>query len=59
VYKLTAYFLRACMQVRAAAKRASSQKYSDTVRQRTARKEHLASNPMPRNELEDLFVSKD
>lgn len=45
--------------VRAAAKRASAQKYSDTVRQRTARKEHIASHPMPRNELEDLFVKKD
>lgn len=47
------------MQLRAAAKKAVSQKYSDKVLQQRSRKEHVASNPMPRSEMEDLFINRD
>ena len=46
----------ASAQLRAAAKKSVAGKYSGKVQSRAARKEHVASNPMPRSELEDLFL---
>jgi hypothetical protein len=46
-------------QVRAAAKRAAAGKYGSKVDAHQARKEHLSANPMPRSELEDLFLGEE
>jgi len=42
--------------VRAALKKKVAGKYVAKVQARQARKEHTAANPMPRSELEDLFL---
>mmetsp|Transcript_38055 Transcript_38055/g.84738 ORF Transcript_38055/g.84738 Transcript_38055/m.84738 type:complete len:303 (-) Transcript_38055:516-1424(-) len=41
--------------IRAAAKRAAGGKYKMKVQQKEKRKDHVSANPLPRDELEDVF----
>ncbi|KAJ9510337.1 hypothetical protein QJQ45_015813 [Haematococcus lacustris] len=43
--------------VRAAAKKAASGKYVSKVKAQQARKQHLGAHPMPRSDMEDLFMA--